>query len=113
MKLKGVQMSLTGDEVLEIRRSYIKTNSIQKTTEITGFCRTTVNKYVMDLSGQKKHSRYKIVEIEQLDMDDNVINIFKRYKDAEQSTGIARSAIAQCIMGITKTSGGYKWRLKQ
>ena len=49
-------------------------------------------------------------KVVQLDLDDNVLNVFKSMRQAGRETGIDASSIAKCCNGKLKSSGGYKWR---
>ena len=46
----------------------------------------------------------------QLDLNDNVLNIFKSMRQAERETGVLVGNISSCCNGKTKSAGGYKWR---
>lgn len=48
----------------------------------------------------------------QLDLNDNILNVFKSMKQAEQETGVFASNISSCCNGKIKSAGGYKWRKK-
>lgn len=48
----------------------------------------------------------------QLDLNDNVLNIFKSMKQAEQETGVFASSISACCNGKAKRAGYFKWRKK-
>ena len=48
----------------------------------------------------------------QLDLNDNILNVFKSMKQAERETGIPNGNISSCCNGRTKSAGGYKWRRK-
>ena len=46
----------------------------------------------------------------QLDLNDNVLNVFKSMHQAERETGVSRSSISGCCDGKRKSAGGFKWR---
>ena len=56
----------------------------------------------------EKHSK-KVI---QLDLNDNVLNIFESMTQAEQETGVDASSISKCCNGKLKSAGGFKWRRK-
>lgn len=45
----------------------------------------------------------------QLDLDENIINIFQSAKEAGEILGISVGGIRHCARGEGQTSGGYKW----
>ena len=48
----------------------------------------------------------------QLDLNDNILNVFKSMRQAERETGIDATSISGCCNGKRKSAGGYKWRKK-
>ena len=48
----------------------------------------------------------------QYDKNDNIINDFKSITDASKKTNISITSIANCLKGLSKTSGGYIWKYK-
>ena len=48
----------------------------------------------------------------QLDLDDNILNVFKSMRQAERETEIDATSISACCNGKRKSAGGYKWRRK-
>ena len=46
----------------------------------------------------------------QLDLNDNVLNVFKSIKQAERETGVLVTSISNCCNGRSKSAGGFKWR---
>ena len=48
----------------------------------------------------------------QLDLNDNILNVFKSMIQAERETGIPNGNINRCCNGKIKSAGGYKWRKK-
>ena len=48
----------------------------------------------------------------QLDLNDNVLNVFKSMVQAGRETGIPTGNISRCCNGKLKSAGGYKWRRK-
>ena len=52
------------------------------------------------------------IEVIQLDLNYNILNVFKSMTQAEQETGISVGSISNCCNGRSKSAGGYKWRKK-
>ena len=48
----------------------------------------------------------------QLDLNDNILNVFKSMGQAERETGVPRSGISACCNGKRKSAGRFKWRRK-
>lgn len=48
----------------------------------------------------------------QLDLNDNILNVFESMRQAERETGIPNGNINRCCNGERKSAGGYKWRRK-
>ena len=48
----------------------------------------------------------------QLDLNDNVLNVFESIKQAERETGVFATSISACCNGKRKSAGGFKWRKK-
>ena len=48
----------------------------------------------------------------QLDLNDNILNVFKSMRQAERETGIDATSISACCNGKRKSAGKYKWRKK-
>lgn len=58
-----------------------------------------------------KIKQYTLVKkIYQMDLEDNVINIFDNINEAERKTKIANQTIGKAILGKLKIAGGYKWK---
>lgn len=57
-----------------------------------------------------KMSKNRQKQIVQLDLNNNIINIFPSIKDARKLTGISYSIIINCCKGRTTTGKGYLWR---
>lgn len=51
-------------------------------------------------------------EVEQLDENLNVINVFGSINDAGRKTSIHTSSISRTCHGGTETAGGFRWRFK-
>ncbi|QGT52809.1 HNH endonuclease [Lactococcus phage CHPC129] len=49
------------------------------------------------------------IEVIQLDLNDNILNVFKSMTQAEQETGTSVGSISNCCNGKSKSGGGYKW----
>ena len=48
----------------------------------------------------------------QLDLNDNILNVFKSMRQAERETGIDATSISACCNGKRKSAGRFKWRRK-
>ena len=48
----------------------------------------------------------------QLDLNNNVLNVFKSMRQAGRETGVSATSISACCSGKVKSAGGYKWRRK-
>ena len=48
----------------------------------------------------------------QLDLNDNILNVFKSMRQAERETGVPSGNISRCCNGERESAGGYKWRKK-
>lgn len=49
----------------------------------------------------------------QYDKNNNKLNDFKSITEASEKTKISITAIANCLKGLSKTSGGYIWKYKK
>lgn len=58
-------------------------------------------------TGGQHHNSIKVI---QMDLDNNVISAYSSLLEAQEKTGISFKAISLCILGKTKTSGGFKWK---
>lgn len=64
-------------------------------------------------NGLKKPDYRNIKEprpVIQLDLQGNVVNIYKSLIEAERQTGFSNSSISKVCRGIYKTAYGYKWQ---
>lgn len=52
------------------------------------------------------------IKVLQLDKNDNILNEFNSFREAEKVTGISNATISKVANGIGNTAGGYKWKLK-
>ena len=48
----------------------------------------------------------------QLDLNDNILNVFKSMRQAEREAGIDATSISACCNGKRKSAGRFKWRRK-
>ena len=48
----------------------------------------------------------------QLDLNDNILNVFESMTQAEQETGVSTGNISSCCNGKRKSAGRFKWRRK-
>lgn len=60
----------------------------------------------------KRAAEKRSKKVIQLDLNDNVLNIFESMTQAEQETGVDASSISKCCNGKLKSAGGFKWRKK-
>jgi|GEM_PF-6158563 len=104
---------LKDNEIDLIVDTYIKYKSIAKTAKETSYCMNTVNKYVMNYSKQSKHSRYKIIPIVQLDINNNYIDTYKSIADASRKLNIPQSNIAHVLRGYIKQTKGYIFKYEK
>ena len=58
----------------------------------------------------KRIAEKNFKKVIQLDLNDNILNVFKSMKQAEQETGIDASSISRCCNGKRKSAGRFKWR---
>jgi len=105
---------LTIQQIERIREVYKEESSIDRTAEITGHCRNTINKYVKDISVLKRNSRdYEGNEV--LRICPNTGKIERRYKtqlQASKDNFISPDTLNKCIKGHTATAGGKVWVLE-
>lgn len=60
--------------------------------------------------GKTGAQHHNSIEVTQMDLDNNVICVYSSLLEAQEKTGISFKAISLCILGKTKTSGGFKWK---
>ena len=58
----------------------------------------------------KRASEKLSQKVIQLDLNDNILSVFKSMRKAERETGVSRSSIGRCCNGERKSAGGFKWR---
>ena len=58
----------------------------------------------------KRIAEKRFKKVIQLDLNDNVLNVFESIKQAGQETGVFATSISACCNGRIKSSGGFKWR---
>lgn len=46
----------------------------------------------------------------QMDLENKIINKYESVLKASEKTGISNTAISNCLVGLSKTSGGFKWK---
>jgi len=68
-----------------------------------------INKRIKLSDDYKKSHELKATEVVQMDLDGNVIKVWKRIKEASTHLNIPSSNIVHCCKGNRKTSGGFKW----
>lgn len=61
-------------------------------------------------NSRKYHGEDFVLSVAQIDMEGNLVAVFKSREDAGKKTGIRSSSIAACCAGKRKTAGGYVWR---
>lgn len=57
----------------------------------------------------KRAAEKHFKKVIQLDLNDNILNVFESIKQAGQETGVPRSNISGCCNEKRKSAGGYKW----
>ena len=60
----------------------------------------------------KRIAEKRFKKVIQLDLNDNVLNVFESIKQAGQETGVFATSISACCNGRIKSSGGFKWKRK-
>ncbi|ATE83960.1 HNH endonuclease [Lactococcus phage LP0209] len=58
----------------------------------------------------KRIAEKRSKKVIQLDLNDNILNVFKSMRQAERETGISATSISACCNGKRKSAGKYKWR---
>ena len=104
---------ISDSEIKVIRETYKREGSIEKTKEITGYSKNTVNKYVRDLSSLKQNSRYNARKV--LKIVPETLKIVKEYPNTRIACiveHIERSNLNKALIGKTKTAGGFVWAYK-
>lgn len=48
--------------------------------------------------------------VQQWTVDEVLLNVFKKIRDAAKAIGISSGSISNCINGRSKTAGGYAWK---
>jgi hypothetical protein len=56
-------------------------------------------------------SEKRRIKTEQYSKDNNLIAVYNSFKEASDSTGIARESISAVCKGKYKTAGGYLWKV--
>jgi len=97
----------------ELKISYSDINRVCKNNKYTsagfmwryknGEIKETIEKYVKPESSSSK-------PILQLTKDDKVIKKFKSLTEAFKETGIKKTNISNCLTGLSKSAGGFKWK---
>lgn len=59
---------------------------------------------------EHRNTNDKLVKVEQLDLDGNVLNIYKSTVEAAKAVGCNPSAISMACSGLRNTIKGYKWK---
>lgn len=72
----------------------------------------TVRENIIHGTRTKRVAEKNSQKVIQLDLDDNVLNVFKSMVQAERETGALARNISSCCNGKRKSAGGYKWRKK-
>ena len=70
----------------------------------------TVRENMIHGTRTKRIAEKNFKKVIQLDLNDNVLNVFESMKQAERETGIDTSHISKCCNGKAKSAGGFKWR---
>ena len=72
----------------------------------------TVRENLVHGTRMKRIAEKNFKKVIQLDLNDNVLNVFESIKQAGQETGVFATSISACCNGRIKSSGGFKWRKK-
>ena len=72
----------------------------------------TVRENMIHGTRTKRIAEKNFKKVIQLDLNDNVLNVFESMRQAERETGIDTSHISKCCNGKLKSAGGFKWRRK-
>lgn len=72
----------------------------------------TVRENMIHGTRTKRIAEKHFKKVIQLDLNDNVLNIFESMTQAEQETGTSAGNISHCCNGKRKSAGGFKWRKK-
>lgn len=109
-KLEKFMKRATQKDIQYIRIVYLKCKSIAKTTEITGWSRNTVHKYVSDLSCKHPSSKYNHRKVLKIDIiTREIISKYDDLSTAAEKTGVSMSNIDHCLKKDTRSAGGYCW----
>lgn len=103
-------LKLDEEEIEYIREVYKEQKSIKKTAKITKHAKTTVNKYVSDLSIKDKRSRYNNISVYKIDPCTGAI--LRKFKNSNQASKLCKISISnlnQCLNGKTNSAGGFCW----
>ena len=60
--------------------------------------------------GKTGAEHHNSIEVIQMDLNNNVIGVYSSLLEAQEKTGVSFKAISLCVLGKTKTSGGFKWK---
>ena len=72
----------------------------------------TVKENIIYSTRTKMSSEKHFKKVIQLDLSDNVLNVFESMTQAAKETGASVSHISNCCNGREKSAGGYKWMKK-
>jgi len=64
-----------------------------------------------DTKFKMKNSHKNMISVIQLDLSDRELNRFVSLQEASRISKVRRASISDCIKGIYKKAGGYKWKL--
>ena len=121
-----LQFSLDGDFICEydncveashkvgVTHSAISNCCIQKSKK----CSNYIFMYKDEYSEENLTSRIEAIKsrkksakkVSQYDKEDNFINNYESITDASEKTSISITCISNCLKGLSKTAGGYKWK---
>ncbi len=104
---------LRKEEIDYIEKVYREVRSIQKTSEITGFSKPTVNRYVKEISCLNPRSRDCKNPIYQIDLETKeVIKEWDKPAIASKELNINPAEITRVAKGELKQAGGFGWEYK-
>lgn len=105
------------------RFNYIQQASNETGVQVTSISDAASGKYnqaggfLWKLESSIKPVYYKPAinksKIKQIDSSGKIIKIFNSSSQAAKQMGVSKTAISNCVRGVTETSGGFKWEYVQ
>lgn len=104
---------LDAKQIERIIEVYNNTNSIKKTSIITGHSTNTISNYVSSISRNKTNNVYCKNEILQMDRTGKIINTWYKPSIAARELNINPSSISRALNNKLASAGGYVWKYKE